>query len=134
MWQSPGPLPDSERTQTLEVGRSCYELKPCQREIASNEIQEKKYRESSNIKARVSDGLSATQNGLGWQIVSAPCKHLTHIAELTVTHVNYWAIGSYQSTEQTLYMTVVSHNLELIFALPLILQSKFSIVFWNSLR
>ena len=65
MWQSPGPLPDSERTQTLEVGRSCFELKPCQREIASNEIQEKKYRESSNIKARVSDGLSATQNGLG---------------------------------------------------------------------
>ena len=55
MWPSPGPEPDSKCPKTVEVGCSCYELKPCQREIATNEIQEEKnYRDRSNIKARVS--------------------------------------------------------------------------------
>ena len=45
----------SKCSQTVEVACSCSELEPCQREIATDEIQERKnYREHSNIKARVS--------------------------------------------------------------------------------
>ena len=56
MWQSPGPGPGSKCSKTVEVGCSYSELKSCQREIATDEIQERKnYRERSNIKsARVS--------------------------------------------------------------------------------
>ena len=58
MWQSPGPGPGSKCSKTVEVRCSYSELKPCQREIATqaDEIQERKnYRESSNTKsARVS--------------------------------------------------------------------------------
>ena len=31
----------SKCSKTVEVGYSCYELKPCQREITTDEIQEK---------------------------------------------------------------------------------------------
>ena len=58
MWASAGPGPGSKCSKTVEVVCSYSELKPrpCQREIATDEIQEKKnYRERSNIKsARVS--------------------------------------------------------------------------------
>ena len=57
MWLSPGPGPDSKCSQTVEVGCSCSELKPCQREIATDEIQEKKnYRERT--------GSNSTRAGL----------------------------------------------------------------------
>ena len=42
MWQSPGPGPGSKCSKTVEVGCSYSELKPCQREIDTDEIQEKK--------------------------------------------------------------------------------------------
>ena len=61
MWLSLGPWPYSKGSQTVEVGCSCSDLKPCQHEISTDEIQERKnYRERSNI-----DWLSATQNGRG---------------------------------------------------------------------
>ena len=42
VWPSPGPGPDSKCFKTVEVRCSCLELKPCQREIDVDEIQEKK--------------------------------------------------------------------------------------------
>ena len=60
------PGPEFKFSKTVEVGWSCSNLQLCQREIATDEIQErKKDREHSKIKsARVcTDGLSATQNG-----------------------------------------------------------------------
>ena len=48
MWPNLASRPNSECSKTVEVG--CLELKPCQRKIATDEIQErKKYRELSNI-------------------------------------------------------------------------------------
>ena len=41
MRPSPGPWPDSKSSKTAEVGCSCSELKPCQREIATDKIQKK---------------------------------------------------------------------------------------------
>ena len=49
MWPSPDPGPDSKCSKTVEVGCSSSELKPCQREIATDEIQEKNIIESEAI-------------------------------------------------------------------------------------
>ena len=50
------PGPEFKFSKTVQVRWSCYDLQLCQREIATDEIQERKnYRERSNIKsARVS--------------------------------------------------------------------------------
>ena len=49
MLQSPGPGPCSKCSKTVEVRCSYSELKPCQREIATDEIQGKKIIESAAI-------------------------------------------------------------------------------------
>ena len=49
MWQSQGPWPGSKCSKTVEVGCSYSELKPCQGEIAIDEIQERKIIESEAI-------------------------------------------------------------------------------------
>ena len=55
MWLSWDPRPYSKCSKTVEVGCSCLELKPCKREIATDEIQEEKvFKKRSNIKASVS--------------------------------------------------------------------------------
>ena len=52
MWQSPDPRQGSKCSKTVEVRCSYSELKSCQREIATDKIQEKKnYWECSNIKS-----------------------------------------------------------------------------------
>ena len=48
MWPSPGPGPDSKSCKTVEVGYS-LRVKPCQRDIATDEIQEKKIIEIAAI-------------------------------------------------------------------------------------
>ena len=54
MWPSPGPGPESKCSKTVEVRRLCQELKLCQREIATDEIQEEEnYKKRSNVKARM---------------------------------------------------------------------------------
>ena len=111
-WPSPahclGPWPDSKCSKTVQVGCSCSELKPCQRvrcscselkpcqrEIATDEIQKKKYRERSNIKASVSvdwrPAMGSVPLGVaeGQHWVSAPCENRTRVSRLTATHLNH---------------------------------------------
>ena len=47
--------------------------------------------------------------------VSAPCGNRTHVAHLTVTRLNRWAIDSYQLNGNNCTWIVVSRNLELLF-------------------
>ena len=100
MWQSPGPGPCSKCSKTVEVGCSYSELKPCQREIATDEIQERKnYRERSNIKsARVSalTGSVPRKMATSRQKDSVPFENRTHISRLSTTSVTHSAIDSYQ--------------------------------------
>ena len=83
----PGPGPGVKCSKTVEVRCSYSELKPCQREIATDEIQERKnYRERSNIKsARVSalTGSVPRKMAAERQKDSAPCGNLTLVTRLS---------------------------------------------------
>ena len=70
--------------------------------------------ERSKIKARVSVHWLAqchspmglqSKSAMGLQSVSALIGNRTHLAQLKATHLNHWAIGSFQSTEKKRYMT-----------------------------
>ena len=96
MWQSPGPGPGSKCSKTEEVGCLYSELKPCQCEIATDEIQgEKNYRERINIKsARISalTGSAQRKMAAARQKVSATCENRTHSSDykrpaLTTQHM-----------------------------------------------
>ena len=106
MWASAGPRPCSKCSKTVEVVCSYSELKPrpCQREIATDEIQEKKnYREHSNIKSAHVSALTGSvprKMAAARQKDSAPCRTLTHISRLSTTSLNHSAIGSYQMPEK----------------------------------
>ena len=63
---------------------------------------------------RCTDGLSATQNDLGRQGVSAPCGDWTHDAD-SLRLLNLWAMRSYRSPEEKGLGLVVPRNLEPIF-------------------
>ena len=79
----------SKFSKTVEVGYSDSELKPCQREITTDEIQEKKYyRERSNIKsARVSALTgSLAQCHAKWQ---RRCRRIQHHAGIKPMSPDY---------------------------------------------
>ena len=64
------PGPKFKFSKTVEVGKSCSDLQLCQREIATDEIQEKKLSRAQQYKERecqCTDGprLTSTQNGGG---------------------------------------------------------------------
>ena len=68
----PGPYSKCSRV-TVEVRCSCQELKPCQRETATDEIgEEENYGECSNIKEQLEaiGSLSREENGL-WLAISS---------------------------------------------------------------
>ena len=96
MWPSLGQAQDSKCSKTVEVWCGCQELKPCPSEITADEIKEKiKSIQSAEIYKRVlqcTDWLSVKQNSL-WAAesfrLSAQCKNLTHIAQLTTTCLNH---------------------------------------------
>ena len=113
MWASAGPGPGSKCSKTVEVVCSYSELKPrpCQREIATDEIQEKKnYRERSNIKsARVSalTGSVPRKMAAARAEGSAPCRTRTCVSGLSTTSLNHSAIGSYRSLEKNCIWIVI---------------------------
>ena len=125
MWPSPGPWPNSQCFKTVEVGCSCEELKPYQREIATDEIQERKnYRERSNIKsARVSalTGSVPRKMAKGQKRVSARNVSRTQVARLSVTLLDHSAIGLCQSSEKNCILLVilleVFRNLQQLFCM-----------------
>ena len=84
MWPSPGPWPDPKCTKTVE------ELNPCQCEVATDEIQKTKYRAAIN-NARVSAPTGSVPRKMaeGQHRVEAPCRNLTHIAQLTASRLNH---------------------------------------------
>ena len=90
-------------SKTVEVGWSCQDLQLCQHKIANDEIQERKMREHSNIKsASVSALMGSVPRKMaeGLQRVSAHCGNQTQVARLSTTHLNHYAIGSYQLSEK----------------------------------
>ena len=98
MWASTSPGPSLGRpgtefkfSKTVQVGWSCQDLQLCQREIASDEIQEKRnYRECSNIKERASVPRKMGHiMGEALQRVSVPYGNRTHVARHPATHLNH---------------------------------------------
>ena len=84
MWPSLGPWSDSKCSQTVEVGCSYSELKPCQCEIAAEEIQEEKNYREHNIKSARVSALNVLvprhKVAEGWQKVSATSRNRTRTA------------------------------------------------------
>ena len=120
MWLSLGPWPNSQCSKTVQVGCSREGSKPCQREIATDEIQEKKnYRERSNINrtCQCTDWLSATQNVWGAARDSAPSWNQSRVTQLTKTSLNHWAIDLYRFDEKHGTWLVLSQscNLKMLF-------------------
>ena len=91
-----GPGPEFKFSKT--------DLQLCQREIATDEIQEKKnYRERSNIKsARVSALAGSVTRNMAdaWQRVSALFRNRTDVARLSATSLYHSATGLYQLFEK----------------------------------
>ena len=84
LWPSPGPWPDSKCSKTVEVRCSWSELKPCQREIATDEYK------SARVSALT--GSVPCKMAKGRQKVSAPSGIRTRAARLR---------GSLQPTSTT---------------------------------
>ena len=91
--QSPGPTPSAQKLWYLDVMLRI--MNPVS-QMATDEIQEEKYyRESINIKTRVSVTVSALTGSVPRKIscwrqrVSAPCGNRTHLDRLTATHLNH---------------------------------------------
>ena len=104
MWASAGPGQSSSSPIQWESDGCVKIYNSCQREISTDEIQEKKnYRVHSNIKsARVSalTGSVPRKMAEALQSVSALIRNRNKVAKLTVTHLNYLAFGSYQLLEK----------------------------------
>ena len=109
MWASAGPRPCSKCSKTVEVVCSYSELKPrpCQREIATDEIQEKKnYREHSNIKSAHVSALTGSvprKMAAARQKDSAPNGN----RRLSALSLNLLAIDLYQWTEKNGILIVI---------------------------
>ena len=98
MWPSLGPWPDSNCSKTVEVRCSCQELKQCQREIATDEIQERKnYRECSNIKSACVRALTGQQRVSALSRIEPKSQDPLLLALAIGSHL---AIGSCQSAEK----------------------------------
>ena len=86
---SAGPWPGSKFSKTVKVGYSYSELKPCQREITTDKIQEKKYyRERSSIKSTHVSALtgSLAQCHAKWEL---RCRRIQHHAGIEPMSPDY---------------------------------------------
>ena len=111
MWQSPDPRQGSKCSKTVEVRCSYSELKSCQREIATDKIQEKKnYWERSNIKSacvRALTGSVPHKMTYALQKDSSQYWNRTRVTRLSTTSLNHSTIGSCQLTEKNWIWIVI---------------------------
>ena len=92
IWQSPGPRPDSKCSRIVEVRCSCQQLKPCQSQIATDEIQEKKNKISALIQSACVSALTGSvphKMVKGLQDGATPYWNRTHVVRLNVARLNH---------------------------------------------
>ena len=101
------PGPNSKCSKTVEVGYSCSELKLYQCKIATNEIQEKDYRQYSNTKTCV-QSIDPAQCSAKWPGAAKRFnrQNETHVVRHTATCLDHQAMSWYRSTGKKLYINL----------------------------